>query len=198
METIFAENLRKLRESRGLTQSQLGKLIFVNRSTIARWENGSRMPDAAIITRLASHLGVEASVLLRMEAESETIPNIILVDRGREVLTRSLGVLEEVMPGAAITGFIQPQEAVDYAKVNRVALALLEVELGTMTGFDLCKRLMEINPRTNVIFLTACADYALDAWESDACGFLLKPMTPEGIRKQMKRLRFPFSAGGEP
>ena len=31
----------------------------------------------------------------------------------------------------------------------------------------------------NVIFLTAYREYALDAWETGACGFLVKPLTVE-------------------
>jgi DNA-binding LytR/AlgR family response regulator len=56
--------------------------------------------------------------------------------------------------------------------------------------------LLEINPRTNILFLTAYPDYSLDAWETEASGFILKPLTPESIRKQLKKLRYPFFAGG--
>ncbi|MBO5574321.1 MAG: helix-turn-helix transcriptional regulator, partial [Clostridium sp.] len=37
---LFAETLRKLRTERGISQSQLGKQLFVNHSTVARWESG--------------------------------------------------------------------------------------------------------------------------------------------------------------
>ena len=46
MNSLFAETLRKLREEKGLTQKQLGKQMFVNHSTIARWESGSRRTPA--------------------------------------------------------------------------------------------------------------------------------------------------------
>ena len=59
----FAENLRKLREERGFSQKELGKRMFVNHSTIARWENASRLPDAAMIVRLSKCLGVDANTL---------------------------------------------------------------------------------------------------------------------------------------
>ena len=55
---LFAETLRKLRTEKGISQSQLGKQLFVNHSTVARWENGSRLPDASMIPRLADSLGV--------------------------------------------------------------------------------------------------------------------------------------------
>ena len=53
MKTLFAETLRKLRKEKGLSQIQLGRQMYVNNSTINRWESGSRLPDVATISRLA-------------------------------------------------------------------------------------------------------------------------------------------------
>ena len=188
MSVIFSETLRRMREEKGLSQKQLGKLVFVNHSTIARWERGSRLPDAAMILRLANCLGVDVNTLFQIAAQSEESPNVILSD--------GLSVLGEVLPNATITGFIWPPEAIEYAKMNPVALAVLDIELGTASGLDLCRTLLEINPRTNIVFLTAYADYSLDAWQTEASGFLLKPMTQEGVKEQLKKLRYPFSTGG--
>ena len=58
------------------------------------------------------------------------------------------------------------------------------------------RALLDINPRTNIVFLTAYPDYSLDAWKTEASGFMLKPMTPESIKEQLKKLRYPFVTGG--
>ena len=71
MNKQFAETLRKLRTERGLSQIQLGKQMFVDNSTVARWENGSRLPDATMITRLAGVLDVDIGMLLSAAAASE-------------------------------------------------------------------------------------------------------------------------------
>ena len=196
MNTLFAETLKKLRKEKGLSQIQLGNKMFVNGSTITRWENGSRLPDASMIARLARVLEVDIGTLLSTAAESDETPNIIIVDDNKAVISDSLFVLEEVMPTATIAGFSGPKKAIEYAKVNRIDLAILDIELGTASGLDLCRSLLEINPCTNVVYLTAYPDYSIDAWDTDACGFMVKPLTPEGVRKQLKKLRFPFSAGG--
>jgi len=174
---------------------QLGKKLFVNHSTIARWENGTRLPEATMIPRLSACLGVDANILFHLEEQSNESPNIILVDDNKAILSDALTVMGEILPEATITGFICPLEAIEYAKANRVAMALLEIELGTISGLDLCHTLLDINPRTNIIFLTAYADYSIDAWKTQACGFILKPLTPEAIREQLKKLRYPFLTG---
>ena len=99
------------------------------------------------------------------------------------------------MPYATVVGFTRPAEAVEYAKSNRVALAFLDIELGKTSGLDLCRTLLDVNPRTNVVFLTAYAEYSLNAWETGASGFMVKPFTPEGVRDQLARLRYPFPSG---
>jgi two-component SAPR family response regulator len=149
-----------------------------------------------MITRLSRVLGTDIGSLLSAAAQSDESPNVIMVDDNRAVLSDGLSVLEEVMPNATITGFIWPQEAIEYAKTNRVALAILDIELGTASGLDLSRTMREINPRMNIGFLTAFPDYALDAWETEASGFIVKPLTPENIKTQLKKLRYPFQAGG--
>ena len=119
-----------------------------------------------------------------------------MVEDSKVILTEGLTVLGDVMPNATITGFIWPLEAIEYAKANRIALAVLDIELGTASGLDLCRTLLEINTRTNVVFLTAHPDYSLDAWNTEACGFLVKPLTTEDVREQLKKLRYPFPIGG--
>ena len=196
MSMLFAKTLRRLREERGLSQKQLGQKMFVNHSTVARWENASRLPDAMMILRLAKCLGVEVSELFQLAVQSDESPNVIIVDDSKVILSEAVAVLGEVIPNAAITGFIWPKEAVEYAKMNRVALAVLDIELGTASGLDLCRTLLEINPRTNVVFLTAYPDYSLEAWKTEASGFMLKPLVAEDVREQLKKLRYPLSAGG--
>ena len=195
MDKQFAETLRKIRMERGLSQVQLGQLLFVNQSTVARWESGKRLPDAMMISRLAKYLDTDANTLLNAATESDDSPNVIMVEDREVILTGGLSVLEEVMPDATVVGFEWPSEAMEYASENQISLAFLDIELGDKSGLDLCSALLDIYPRTNVVFLTAYADYALDAWGTGASGFMLKPITAEGVRAQLADLRYPLSSG---
>ena len=155
MSVLFAKKLRRLRMKRGLSQKQFRTQMFVSHSTIARWESGTRLPDVLMIPRLAECLGVDTNTLLQLAAQSDESPNVILVDDSEAILTDGVAVLEEVLPNAAITGFAWPMEAIEYANKNQVALAIVDIELGTASGLDLCRTLLELNPRTNVVFLTS-------------------------------------------
>ncbi len=196
MNRFFSEALRKIRTEKGLSQQALADKMFVTRPTIARWESGIRLPDAVMISRLAKVLDTNIDLLITAAKRDES-PNVIMVDDRKLILTGGLPVLAEVMPHATVTGFTDAGEAVEYAKTNRVSLAFLDIELRNTNGLDLCRALLEINPRTNVIFLTAYADYSLDAWNTGASGFMLKPITPEGVTEQLEKLRYPFWTGGD-
>ncbi len=196
MSLLFADTLKKLRAKRGLSQRELAERVFVTRSTVARWESGSRLPDILMLSRLSRCLEIDVNTMLRAAEESDESPNVILVDDRRISLSGALSILEEVMPDAVITGFTSPSEALGYARANRVALAFLDIELGKISGFDLCRMLLDINPHTNVIYLTAYSAYAVDAWSTGASGFLLKPVTPDAVRTQLNNLRYPFQTGG--
>ena len=196
MNRQFAETLKKLRTSKGLSQRELAERMFVNRSTVARWESGSRLPDAVMISRLSQCLSTDVNILLSAASESDDAPNVIMVDDRKLFLSGALPILEEAMPDAIITGFNRPSEALEYAQVNRIALAFLDIEIGKTNGLDLCRALLAINPRTNVVYLTAHVEYSFDAWSTGASGFLLKPITPETLRAQLKNLRYPFSLRG--
>lgn len=197
MNMLFADTMKKLREEKGLSQNEIAKRMYVTRSTVSRWESGLRLPDATMIARLSEVLGVNVNFLLNAAAQSDENLIVIMVDDNKVVLNGGMPIIEEVIPNAAVTGFTKPSEAVTYAKANRVTLAFLDIEMADISGLDVYRDLLKINPRTNVVYLTAYKDYSFDAWDTGAVGFMLKPLTPEGVKKQLKKLKFPFLTGGE-
>lgn len=191
LKNSFAESLKKLRTDSNLSQQQLADKLFVNRSTITNWELGRRVPDATTIIRLAEILHVDVSELLGTGDQTEKI-NIIMADDEKIILRGGLPILKKFLPDANVKGFTSPSEVLSYAKNNRIDIALLDIEMGRVSGFDLCNKLLEINPILNVIFLTAYMDYAFDAWSTKACGFLVKPLTTEKLKKTLSCLRYPI------
>lgn len=192
MKEYFAENLQRLRMEKGYTQQQLAKLVCVDRSSIARWENGSRVPDLILLARLADCLGVAPSALLKEADLDSRMPVIIMVDDEKAILSGNMRILCETIPGAEVTGFSKPSEALRFVRFNHVDIAFLDIAMGKTSGLDLCEQMTEINPRLNVVFLTAYPEYSLRSWNTHACGFLVKPLAPEDIKKQLYKLRYPI------
>lgn len=65
----FAENLRKLRKSRKLTQEKLAELVGVDFRYISFIENARSFPSCELIERLATALNVSYSEMFVSEQE---------------------------------------------------------------------------------------------------------------------------------
>lgn len=64
------ENLKSLRESRKITQSQLGEYLGAKKSAISLWESGKRQPDQETLVRIATYFDVTVDYLLGREEQS--------------------------------------------------------------------------------------------------------------------------------
>ena len=193
---LLGKKIKELRMRSSLSQQQLADLMFVTRKAIGNWENGKRSPDAGTIQRLAKALNVEIMVLLeaqhRIEKPSEDQRNIIIVDNDPVILKFFVRQLTEILPEEQIWGFRRTDEALLFGKSNQVCIAFTEIDLGTRrTGVDLARDLMRIYPKINIIFVTSHPEYAGVAWELNASGYVMKPMTPEKILSQLFCLRYP-------
>ena len=180
-----------MRAEKCLSQQQVANRLHVTRSAVANWEIGHRLPNAAMISQIARVLNADAALLLAAADESHDAPNVLLVDDSPIALEGGLPVLREALPGANVVGLASPAETVRYFKSNPVALALLDIKIGRTNGLDLCQELLHIRPNANIAYITAYPEYSLDAWNTDACGFILKPLEVEAVRKLIPKLRRP-------
>ena len=195
MKRTFGKALLEARKKKNMSQQQLADILPVNRSSVANWEADRRLPDATMIEKIAKILDVEIVELMSAASDNISNPIVILVDDNKIVLSGGEAVIKKALPNATIVTFSKPSLAIEYAHENKISLALLDIELGTLSGIDLCKTLTEINPHTNIVFLTAYEDYSIEAWNTSASGFMLKPITIEGLKAQLKKLRHPFPLG---
>ena len=194
MSKSFADTLKLIRTEQGLSQQQLADKLFVDRSSIANWKSGRRIPNALLITRIAETLGVDIGTLMTsVNDEQEARPRVIVLDDEKIILRGEMATLEKVMPNALISGFTNTDDAITYAKSNNIRIIFSDIEMGDVNGIELSEEFLKINPRTNIIFLTAYADYSIDAWSTGASGFMVKPITEESLRKQLEHLRYPVS-----
>lgn len=60
----FGENLKRVREEKGITQQTLADYLYVTRQAVSRWEGGSRYPDIMTAKKMAQYLEVTLDELL--------------------------------------------------------------------------------------------------------------------------------------
>ena len=192
MKRSFAETLLNARKQKGLSQQQLADRLFVNRSSVANWESGRRLPDATMISRIAEVLDVGISEMFTAADEDAAAPVVMVVDDERIMLGGALSVIRRAMPKAKTVGFTNPAEALAFCKEEKVSLVFLDIVMGNISGLDICREILGINPKTNVFYLTAYPEYSLDAWKTGACGFMVKPIAEPELREHLALLRYPI------
>jgi len=94
------ENIGKfiaaLRKEKKLTQEQLAEKLGVNNRSVSRWENGTCMPDYAVLPMLANELGVSAAELV--EGKKKETKSFLL---NEAAYMESYRILIEVSQNAA-------------------------------------------------------------------------------------------------
>ena len=94
-------------------------------------------------------------------------------------------------PQAELYGFTLPSKAVEFAGAQQLDAAFLDIELGSVNGLTLAMRLKELQPDLHIIFVTSYDQYAVDAFQIHASGYLLKPVTEEAILRELTFLYGP-------
>lgn len=88
------ENLKALRESKKITQSQLGEYLGAKKSAISLWESGKRQPDQETLVRIATFFNVTVDYLLGRDPTTAPVPAKEMTPADRRAEGRKL--LEEM------------------------------------------------------------------------------------------------------
>jgi two-component SAPR family response regulator len=100
--------------------------------------------------------------------------------------------IREVKPDAEVEGFDDQDELLESAEKTGCDVAFLDIHMRGMTGVEVAKRLKEINPKMNIIFVTGFSEYKGDAMDMKASGYIMKPVTKEEVAEELNNLRFPI------
>jgi two-component system LytT family response regulator/two-component system response regulator AlgR len=116
-----------------------------------------------------------------------TLTAVIVDDE--PVAVRRLQSLLRAIPGVEVLGTAQDAAAaIELLTVGRPDLLFADIEMPGMSGLDLVRAL---DPATApvVVFVTAFAQYALDAISLDGAHYLLKPFEPDRLEEAVERAR---------
>ncbi|MBB6733193.1 response regulator [Cohnella sp. CBP 2801] len=114
---------------------------------------------------------------------------VILLDDEYLALTALEHHLVQI-PGITVAGkFVDPLKAKEYVLHHDIDAVFLDIRLPGMNGMEWTKQILRIKPRLLVVFVTAYAGYAVQAFELNAVDYLLKPVPSDRLLKTVQRLR---------
>lgn len=96
----------------------------------------------------------------------------------------------EKVEGFKLVGEAADGEAVlSFVEELRPEIIFLDVEMPKLTGIECAKRIMDINPKTIIIFATAHAAYMSDAFQLYAFDYIVKPFKLDRIYQTLNRIK---------
>ena len=117
---------------------------------------------------------------------------ILLVDDEELQLLRLTEAVKKALPADNdFMSYTNPVLAWEDNKDTPVDIAFLDIDMPGINGILLAKKLKNVNPQVNVIFVTAYNEYALDAYKLHASGYVTKPVNVEKIKAELDGLRYP-------
>lgn len=116
---------------------------------------------------------------------------ILLADDEKLQLLRLEEAVEKVLPEAEILSYSNPVKAFEENKDCQIDIAFLDIEMPGLNGISLAKKLKNVNPKVNIIFVTAYDNYAREAMKIHASGYVSKPVSPAKVKEEVEGLRFP-------
>ena len=111
---------------------------------------------------------------------------IICVDDEALILQLTLSMVKDLPETDEALGFNSATEALEYLEDNNADIALLDIDMPDMDGLTLAMRIKELRPDTQIIFLTGYAQYALDAFQLHASGYLMKPTSKDKLEQEIR------------
>lgn len=112
----------------------------------------------------------------------------VLIDDERPSL-RVLEILLKKFPEIEVVGtFTSPVQALEEIGRKKPMAVFLDINMPQLMGIDAASRILDINPATDIIFVTAYDRYAIEAFELHAIDYLLKPVREERLKKTIDRL----------
>ena len=60
----IAENIKRLRETHGLTQEELGEIAGVSGKAVSKWESGAGTPRMGAVQRMADHFHIAKTTII--------------------------------------------------------------------------------------------------------------------------------------
>lgn len=118
--------------------------------------------------------------------------NIVVVDDEKPVRKNLVDTIQKVRPDAVIHDFEHSSDLLEFVQNNPCDIAFLDIQIRNTNGVELAKKLKDILPKVNIIFVTGYNEYVMEAMKIHASGYILKPATEESVEAELKDLRHPI------
>ncbi|OCT16362.1 hypothetical protein A8709_02720 [Paenibacillus pectinilyticus] len=113
----------------------------------------------------------------------------IIVDDEELSLKRMKKLLIESGEVGDCHTFMNPLEAYEFVKTNPIDIAFLDIYMPEINGMRFSNLLSNLNASIDVVFVTGYDHYAVQAFETHALDYLMKPVTAQRLLMTWDKIR---------
>lgn len=112
----------------------------------------------------------------------------IIIEDEPLAITELEHILKEIAPGIKIIARLDSvRESIDWLRGKEADLIFSDIHLGDGQSFDIFR---QVEVKAPVVFITAYDEYALQAFQSQGIGYILKPFDREEIAKVLDKVGY--------
>ncbi|MBA4538138.1 response regulator [Bacillus aquiflavi] len=114
---------------------------------------------------------------------------VVLIDDEKWALNVLEQKLRKIAEVEVVKTYTCPQKAFQELKTLEIDVVFLDIEMGEVHGLEFAEILKTSYSYLEVVFVTAYAQFALEAFEVNAVDYLLKPINLDRLKKTIAKLQ---------
>lgn len=125
---------------------------------------------------------------------------VMLIDDEEDALDLLEILLGQLGNVQVVGRFMNPVEAIEVIRTlqsnggeSPIDAVFLDNRMPGMNGMEVARAIRQMIPQMPIIFTTAHAEYAVEAFEIQSIDYLLKPFTPDRLQNAVTRVQYSMS-----
>jgi two-component SAPR family response regulator len=114
---------------------------------------------------------------------------VMLVDDEEDALDLLAILLGQIEDVKVVGRYVNPIQAIEALVDSPVDAVFLDNQMPGMKGTDAARKIRQSMPRMPIIFTTAYAEYAVEAFEIQSTDYLMKPFTMDRLQNAVARIK---------
>ena len=124
------------------------------------------------------------------------MPNCVIAEDEALLRNELVALLQQAWPDLEIVAECEDgASALEAIAGHRPDVAFLDIRMPGLTGLEVAAASTQASPQTQIVFVTAYNQYAVDAFERGAVDYLLKPIAPDRLAATVTRIKARVASG---
>lgn len=105
----------------------------------------------------------------------------VIIDDEQLCLDMDVEIIKATKRIESLKAFLDVNEFIQYIMTEQVDIAFLDILMDDADGISLAMEVKRIQPSCKIVFISSTKEFAIEAFQIYASGYLLKPITPDEV-----------------